>query len=47
MAVMEREIAKLNERLDLVEEKVQKLEVEQKEGTINPGTKLGKKPKDY
>jgi len=51
MAVMDREIAKLNERVDLVELRVNKLEDEeareQKEGTIRPGTKRGRKPKDY
>ena len=46
MVVMDREVAKLNERVDLVEERVQKLEEEEareeKERTIRP--RSGAKP---
>ncbi len=50
MVVMDREIADLKKALSLLDARVVKLEAEeareQKEGTIRPGTKRGRKPKN-
>jgi len=50
MVVMDRLVANLSKRLNLVEAKVAKLEAEEareaKQGTIRPGTKRGPKPKE-
>lgn len=50
MVVMDRQIAELSKKLNLVESRVTKLEAEEsreaKEGTIRPGTKRGPKPKN-